>query len=308
MYCKTEPRFWHNMPTSVLSLPSELISIVIEFISHEDQVNFSVVSKSARLHVLAPLFYDLLLGKWRGQNIREEYDTLEGAGQELKYAIKQVVPDSDHRVPNLTKTFTNRQVTIKGGLYSPNLGVEKCFRLLEKLPNLSELHLDEYHAPVRLPDIALLVRVTEHTLLRHLSFTVKRGSIATGLPITGPGHLSSLCIQWRVHDRPGKSGESLAQLYEFIRPSLTTLTHLEITDFDPFWKPTDLQHLEFRDWPVCPSIRNFQYRTFSQDIKLLGLSDIFPNLTHLGMIFDGYDWNDWAVWTVSVSDIHFDRC
>ena len=80
------------MPTSVLSLPPELISTITNFLPHNDQLNFSVVSKSARLHVLAPLFchFWLVLKHRGGEEIREAYNALKGAGQEIKYAIKQV--------------------------------------------------------------------------------------------------------------------------------------------------------------------------------------------------------------------------
>ena len=187
-------------------------------------------------------------------------------------------------------------------LYSSNIRVESIFQLLKALPNLCSLHLNEDHASVQLPDLALLVEVAQHTLLRDLSFKVQLGVIASGPAVTGPECLNSLRIQWSVHDESGSPGKLLAHLYEFLRPSLATLTCLDITDFDlyPNWKPIDVyvQHLDFANWPICPSISSFRYRTLSRDIKVLALSSKFPNLTHLGMIFEGYYWDEWATWTV----------
>jgi uncharacterized protein Yka (UPF0111/DUF47 family) len=80
------------MSVSVLSLPSELISIIINFLPRGDQLNFSAVSKSSRLHSLAPLFRHFLIGKY-DHEIRKAYDHLESAGQEIKHTIKKVVLD-----------------------------------------------------------------------------------------------------------------------------------------------------------------------------------------------------------------------
>jgi len=169
--------------------------------------------------------------------------------------------------------------------------------------NLSGLVLDKYNAPIPLSDLALLVQLTQKTSLRHLSFTVERGSVASGLPISGPGGLSTLCVSWGVHDEASTRGKSLSHLFEFLRPSLATLVRLKITDFDMHWKPqaTDLEHIDFHLWPVCPSVRNFCYKTRSRDTKVLDtVSETFPNLTHLGMIFDSYHYYDWGVWTVCI--------
>ena len=178
----------------------------------------------------------------------------------------------------------------------------QIFRLLEELPNLSDLVLDKYEAQIKLSDLALFVQVTQRTSLRHLSFPVERGSVASGLPISGPGCLSSLRVCWRVHDKRGTRGKSLAHLSEFLRPSLATLVRLQITDFDMYWRPTFLEkHIDFHLWPVCPSVHHFRYKTRSHDTKVLDVvSKTFPNLTHLEMVFDSYGYNDWGVWTVCI--------
>jgi hypothetical protein len=281
--------------TSLLCLPSELISVITTFLPREDTLTFSLVSSGARVHTLAPLFSNFVLVKHDG-DIREAYDKLKGARQDIKHSIRPVSPILDR---TNTQNLASRRVTIKERLYSSDFGGANVFRLLETLPNLTDLHLDEYSASVRLPDVALLVQVAQHTSLRNLSFTVEHDSVAGSLPIIGPEGLNSLRIQWRVHDEPESLGKSLAHLYEFLRPSLATLTHLDVTDFDLFLNQTNLQHLDFRNGNVCPSLRNFQYSTRSHDINvLIAISEKFPNLTHLGMAFDRCGYNDWAVWTV----------
>jgi hypothetical protein len=197
--------------------------------------------------------------------------------------------------------LTNRRVTIRGSLYSSNHGPAQIFRILEELPNLSDLVFDKYKARIKLSDLALLVQVTQRISLRHLTFSVERGSVASGLPISGPGCLSTLLVSWKVHDEPGNRGKSLAHLSEFLRPSLATLVRLQITDFDAYWKPTDLEHIDFHLWPVCPSVQKICYKTRSHDTKVLdAISETFPNLTHLEMVFDSYGYNDWGVWTVCI--------
>jgi len=286
--------------TSLLCLPFELISIITAFLPQKDTLTFSLVLPGACVHTLAPLFSDFVLVK-RDGDIKEAYNNLKGVRQDIKHSIRPVWSVLNWTSPQLTKSFISRCITIKDRLYLSDFGAVNVFRLLETLPNLTDLHLDKYCAPVQLADVALIVQVAQHTSLHNLSFTVECDSVASGLPIIGPEGLHSLHIQWRVHDEPGSTGKSLAHLYEFFWPSLATLTHLDVTDFDLSRQPTNLQHLDFRDGNICPLLRNFQYNTLSHDIKVLAaISKKFPNLTHLGMVFNSWGYNDWAVWTVCI--------
>jgi hypothetical protein len=69
----------------MLSLPPELILIITAFLPHESLLAFSLVSSSARQHVLPSLFGDFRMGKY-GADIRYAYD---GLRQEIKSTIRQ---------------------------------------------------------------------------------------------------------------------------------------------------------------------------------------------------------------------------
>jgi hypothetical protein len=71
----------------MLSLPPELISIITAFFPHESLLAFSLVSSSARQHVLPSLFGDFRMGKYGHRaDIRYAYDDLR---QEIKSTIRQ---------------------------------------------------------------------------------------------------------------------------------------------------------------------------------------------------------------------------
>ena len=285
--------------SQLLYLPSELISIIADFLPHKDQLAFALVSSRARLHVLPPLFHNFSLVKY-GQDPGQAYEFLKGARPDIKNAIRPVLALLYEEVFEITKNLGSRQVKMERHLYTWGLRTADIFGLLEALPNLSDLDLDD--AFVKVSDVARFAKVAKRTPLRNLSFAVEHNSVACGPTIIGPECLRSLCVEWRVHDSTydDEPGKSIKHLSEFIRPSLGTLTHLDVTDCDRTRRPTTLQHLDFRQWPVCPSLRNLQYTTFSRDVKLFAVSEKFPNLTHLGMMFDGYDGIEWAAWTVGV--------
>src|SRR5882762_3815383 len=89
------------------------------------------------------------------------------------------------------------------------------FQLLETLPNLVFLKLD---VSVRLWDLHLLTRIAQQTALSHLDFSLEDDPVAIGLPLAGPEGLKSISMQWDVCDLVHR------HLYEFLRPSLGTLT------------------------------------------------------------------------------------
>jgi hypothetical protein len=72
----------------MLSLPPELILIITAFLPHESLLAFSLVSSSARQHVLPSLFGDFRMGKY-GADIRDAYDGLKIIRQEIKSTIRQ---------------------------------------------------------------------------------------------------------------------------------------------------------------------------------------------------------------------------
>jgi hypothetical protein len=73
----------------MLSLPPELILIITAFLPHESLLVFSLVSSSARQHVLPSLFSDFKMGKYGTSDIRDAYDGLKTMRQEIKITIRQ---------------------------------------------------------------------------------------------------------------------------------------------------------------------------------------------------------------------------
>jgi hypothetical protein len=53
-------------------------------------------------------------------------------------------------------------MTINEHMCSLDFGAADVFRLLKTLPNLTDLHLNQYYAVLQLPDVALFVQITQH--------------------------------------------------------------------------------------------------------------------------------------------------
>jgi len=156
------------------------------------------------------------------------------------------------------------------------------FQFLETLPKLSDIMFDEFTVKVRLQDIHFFARIAEQTPLRHLSFSLEYGSVSSGQPIVGPKGLVSLCVNWRVTDGQDP-GTAISHLSEFLRPSLGTLTCLELRDY-PI--------LDFRFLgAVCTSLRTLKCTTNSQSPQVLEtVAEMFPHVTNLAMLFQACVW------------------
>lgn len=176
-------------------------------------------------------------------------------------------------------SFNNGNFVLEG---APPVPVH-VFRLLETLPNLSDLNFEDLTARVRLQDLHLFPKVAQRTALSHLSFSLEYGSVANGLPIAGPEGLKSISVEWHVSDGPDGPGSSLSHLYEFLRPSLGTLVHLKLHDY-PI--------LDFQVFgPPCTSLHTFEYTTYSRSSKVLeAVAKMFPNITNLKMVFLACGW------------------
>ena len=110
-------------------------------------------------------------------------------------------------------------------------GVHLCvFLFLVTLPNLSTIAFDRFTAMIRLQDLNLFTSIAQKTALRHISFSLKDRSVASGPRIAGPEGLESISIYWKVVDDPDSPGSSMVHLYEFLRPSLGTLTRLKLEE------------------------------------------------------------------------------
>ena len=101
------------------------------------------------------------------------------------------------------------------------------FPLLETFPNLASLVFFDLSTRVRLQDVHLFAKIAQQTALSHLYFSLEGGLIADGPPISGPERLKSLSVEWNVSDG-SEPGSSQSHLHEFLRPSLGTLTWLQL--------------------------------------------------------------------------------
>lgn len=171
-------------------------------------------------------------------------------------------------------TFINGKFVLEGGSTVPIY----VFELLETLPKLSDLVFEDFTAWIRLQD--LHSRIAQKTALCSLSFSVEYPSVVSrGLQIAdGPEGLKSISVKWETIDASW-DGNPLGRLYEFLRPSLRTLMHLElhgrpsIHDFQVFG-------------PTCTSLRTLKYRTYSpRAVKVLeAIAEMFPNITSLEIL------------------------
>jgi len=158
------------------------------------------------------------------------------------------------------------------------------FQFLETLPKLSDIVFDDSTVGVQLQDLYFFARIAKQTPLRHLSFSSEYGSAASGEPIAGPEGLVSLSVRWYVTDGQDP-GSAMSHLYEFLRPSLGTLTFLELHD-DPIF---DFHVLG----DACTSLRILEYTTYSQSPQVLKkVAEMFPHVADLAMLFQA------CVWTV----------
>lgn len=174
------------------------------------------------------------------------------------------------------------------------------FRSLETLPNLSAIVFENLTAHIRLQDLYQFVTIAQKIALRELSLTLLYESVATGPPTPGPEGLESIFIEWNVSDGPHEPGSSMVHLYEFLRPSLGTLQDLKLQDCDQEVKVDNPHFLDFRTvGPACISLRELDYITHSHGTKALeAVAGMFPNLTDLKMVFEGYRRIHRAAWTV----------
>jgi hypothetical protein len=175
--------------------------------------------------------------------------------------------------------FRNGEFLVDSG---PPLPVY-IFQFLETLPNLSDLDFKDLTVRVRLQDLHFFAIIAQQTALRHLSFSSEYGAVASGQPTAGPEGLESISVKWNVTDGQDDPGAAMSHLYEILRPSLGTLTHLELHDYPIL----GFQALG----PACTSLRTLEYTTFSQSPRVLEVAaNMFPNVANLTMIFQSFIW------------------
>ena len=125
-----------------------------------------------------------------------------------------------------------------------------------------------------------LISSIRHTSLLELAHFTDWRSVE-GRPTAGLAGLEKLSIVWCAVDTLNKPGSSLAHLYKFIRPTLTTLVELEITfENGPPIGDLDLQLLK----PAANTLRTFRYTLRSTDESVFDtIPAVLPRLQKLSI-------------------------
>ena len=160
---------------------------------------------------------------------------------------------------------------------------EVILQFLESLPNLQVLNIGALFLPAYLSELIRSIRHSSLLELTHLT----DGRSVEGPPTAGLAGLEKLSIVWRAEDILNKPGTSLAHLYEFIRPTLTTLVELEILfENDELIGDLDLQLLK----PAANTLRTFKYALRSSDESVFDtIPAIFPHLSKLSLSWENLD-------------------
>ena len=151
------------------------------------------------------------------------------------------------------------------------------------MPNLQVLDIGELFIPTYLSELISSIR---HTALLKLVLETSFNHV-DGLPTACLAGLKKLSIDWYADDSLSEPGSSLYHLYEFIRPTLTTLVELsiEIAAVDRFIGDLDLQLLK----PAADTLRTFKYTLQSADESILDtIPAILPHLSKLSIRWDNY--------------------
>lgn len=273
-----------------MSLPSELNLEVVELLPRKDLFTFSLVCRATRQLTVPSIFRDfrLTLAK-HGVSKDQLLEELMNTGEDIKLAIKTLsISPSDCENANQSLKF---------------------HRLLESFSNVSSLIFDEQllgwlsgSSKSRLSHLPSALHAVRNAPLQHLVIQLGSATSIDIPPFPGPAGLKTCTIDWRVRDVAGP-GRANDYLYTFLQPSLDTLHRLSILDYDNFSSqnlaPVPSPILDFRGVrPACTQVRWFKYHTTCRDIHALGtFAEMFPNLTNLHVVFDGYKRYNWAVWT-----------
>lgn len=178
------------------------------------------------------------------------------------------------------------------------------FLFLETLPNLVAVFSEHNSAPIRLQDLHFFVTIAQKTALRKIHFALPCDSVASGPPIPGPEGMESISVDWYVSDNPDEPGSSMAHLSEFLRPSLRTLTCLEIRDYDRYGQSINFSTLDFRDVGPSSLLHTLKYSTLfnlTSNEPLKAIGEMFPNLIYLRVEYETYGDIEWPVWTVCLT-------
>jgi hypothetical protein len=182
----------------------------------------------------------------------------------------------------------------------------ELFRFLRSLNNLQSLSLDcdqlVLGTSFTLSHLPSLVAATRTAPLRqlYLGLYIDAGSVTRGTITPGPANLETLCINWGVTD--DIPPRSLPHLYGFIRPSLSSLSDLDISvSTDPNESKEELDFTFLKE--AGEKMRSFRYRTYlpSQNAGTIRtVAETCPKLTNLCLV-------EYSIWTAR-SALHSHFC
>ena len=168
------------------------------------------------------------------------------------------------------------------------------------MPNLQVLDIGDL---VPLGYLSQFISSIRHTALLELVLDTGNCAPVKGPPTTGLAGLEKLSIIWNAIDKPNEPRSSLAHLYEFIRPTLTTLVKLKIyNEPEVFGGDFDLQLLK----PTANTLRTFEYALQSADESILDtIPAVLPHLTKLSIIWDNLFMMHSILWKACYNIFHF---
>ena len=170
------------------------------------------------------------------------------------------------------------------------------FEFLESLPKLHSLHYHQNGHFFRPVEFSLLIASLKHAPLRDFLFDTGFHGPVEGPPAAGLSGLESLAIIWNLNDSSDALGSSCAHLYEFIRPSLTTLVDLKI-EYTPEEQSPDFDLRLLKS--AGHTLRVFEYTLQSNDESILHtIPEIFPYLTKLTIVWENLFTDHSILWKV----------
>lgn len=275
-------------------IPVELLREIVKQISPENQRNFTLVSQSSRKVALDFVFGCL---HYEHIDLASKIRDIHQARKDVKDVIKSATSfDRSVYVPNVL--YHRRKLELKSKAMSIREGYDKnvLFQFFESLPNLQSLQYRQLGHLIQPKDFPLLIASLKRAPLREFLFDTGLHGPVEGQPVAGLSGLENLSIKWHLNDSTNIPGSSCAHLYEFIRPSLTTLVELNL-DYTPEdqYPDFDLQLLR----PAGHTLRVFDYTLQSNDESILHtIPEIFPHLTKLSIVWENLFTDHSILWKV----------
>ncbi|KIK00537.1 hypothetical protein K443DRAFT_601633 [Laccaria amethystina LaAM-08-1] len=250
-------------PSPLYGLPPELLAQIMETLSTKDRIQFSLASRFARDVAFQYIFNDI---RFTGRGWFFKPRNIYHANTDLKAAVRSVClqfPNID--LPQL-HTTNDRAL---------------LFRVLSSFPNLQSLECLSTTTVLTPIDLPTFLSSLKSTRLSELTLRTDQHT-PVALPLfSGPSGLKKLYITWSFSDAPSDPGSSIAQLYAFVQPSLSTLVALEIQHRPK--RPgneLDLRLLK----PAGDTLRSFEYTISTLDDGVLGIiAETFPYLSTLAV-------------------------